>query len=273
MKQRSVFHTKFPLKRLSGFLLLLAAAFFGLALKGYTYLALAFLVLSLLCFAFDLLEVFARKKPESKAPLRLKRILQVCTVLGLCVFLFFEIPVIAGAFGSADREEDPDYLIVLGAGLRGDVPSVTLRDRLRTAADFLKEHPDTIAIVSGGQGPDETISEALAMKRWLVQSGIPEARIVMENRSTSTYENLTFSLAIIESLRTDDEDSSSAGSGEPVIAILSSEYHMYRASLMAGELGLADPQMVPASTSLPFLKTAYFIREAAGLARYRILGY
>lgn len=268
MKHNSTRKRTISRKNFLGLLFLLAAAFFGLALKGYTYLGLAFLVLSVLCFAFELLDIYAKRKPDSKGPLRCKRALQLCTLLGICFFLFFEIPVIAGASGTRNDDEPVDYIIVLGAGLRGETPSVTLQNRLNTAADYLKANPETIAIVSGGQGPDEAISEAQAMKTWLVRLGIPADRIVMEDKSTSTYENLTYSLAIIHSLHT-----GSPSFAEPSLAILSSEYHMHRASLMAEELGLGTPQMVPAKTTLPFLKLAYFIREAAGMARYQILGY
>lgn len=83
---------------------------------------------------------------------------------------------------------------MLGAGLNGDKPSAVLEMRLEKARLYLQEHPQTVVIVSGGQGPTEPVSEAESMKNWLMEKGIPNSRIIMEDKSTTTAENIRYSL-------------------------------------------------------------------------------
>ena len=92
---------------------------------------------------------------------------------------------------------DADYIIVLGSKVNGTKPSYSLQYRIDKAAEYLKSHEKTIAIVSGGQGKGEDISEALAMKQGLIKQNIAEDRIIMEDKSTSTDENITFSKPLI----------------------------------------------------------------------------
>ena len=92
---------------------------------------------------------------------------------------------------------DADYIIVLGSKVNGTKPSYSLQYRIDKATEYLKSHEKTIAIVSGGQGKGEDISEALAMKQGLIKQNIAEDRIIMEDKSTSTDENITFSKPLI----------------------------------------------------------------------------
>ena len=92
---------------------------------------------------------------------------------------------------------DADYIIVLGSKVNGTKPSYSLQYRIDKAPEYLKSHEKTIAIVSGGQGKGEDISEALAMKQGLIKQNIAEDRIIMEDKSTSTDENITFSKPLI----------------------------------------------------------------------------
>lgn len=94
--------------------------------------------------------------------------------------------------------ESCDYVVVLGAKVRDSGPSASLWDRIYGARDYLEAHPDVIAIVSGGQGPDEPMSEAQAIYDELVKLGIDENRIWLEDKATSTWENLNFTLELIE---------------------------------------------------------------------------
>ena len=88
---------------------------------------------------------------------------------------------------------------MLGAAVYGDRPSLTLVRRLEGSLDYLRRYPDSVAIVSGGMGKGENITEAEAMRDWLISNGISEDRVLMENRATSTQENLSFSFDIIRS--------------------------------------------------------------------------
>ena len=153
-------------------------------------------------------------------------------------------------------------MVVLGAKVRSTGPSVSLWDRIYGARDYLEAHEDVIAVVSGGQGPDEPMTEARAMYDALVDLGIPPERIWLEEDATSTWENITFSLDLIEA---------TTGTRPEKIGVLSSEYHLFRASLLAKKCGV-DFVGIPAETSRFSQKVNHFMREIAGVWHYLILG-
>ena len=126
-------------------------------------------------------------------------------------------------------KSDFDYVIILGAGLiDGEKVSKLLSDRLDKAIDVYRKDPSpTKLIPSGGKGSDEKISEAEAMKRYLLEKGIPEEDIILEDRSTTTYENLTNSKQLIE-----------AREGRKKTALVSNNYHVYRALRYCRKIGL-----------------------------------
>ena len=138
--------------------------------------------------------------------------------------------------------------VVLGCRVYGERASLSLVERLEAACEYLEEHPDAVCVVSGGQGPGETISEAECMYRWLVRNGIDASRIYKEDRSTSTEENIAFSKEVIEE-----------NALNPNIAIVTSEYHSYRAGVIAEKqemsYGTASGQ-----TAIWLLPT-YYVRE------------
>ena len=156
-------------------------------------------------------------------------------------------------------EEACNYLIVLGAGVNGTVPSLSLRERLDAAYDYLQEYPHTICVVSGGQGSGEDITEAECMYRYLTGKGIAPERIVQEDQATSTQENLVYSLELINPEATQS------------VGILSSEYHLFRAGLLAKECGITTLG-IPARTSWVALRINNYLREVAGVWHYLILG-
>lgn len=143
-------------------------------------------------------------------------------------------------------------VVVLGCRAYGSRPSIMLASRLDAAYEYLTEHPDAICIVSGGQGPDESMPEAECMYLYLTEKGIAPERIYQENRSTSTRENLLFSQEIIE-----------AEGLNPEIAIVTNEYHEYRAGMVADALEM-EYSAVPARTPL-WLFPTYYIRELYGI--------
>lgn len=119
-----------------------------------------------------------------------------------------------------------DYLIVLGARVKGDMMTKALLFRVEAALEYLRENPNTKVIASGGQGPGEDITEAEAMRRYFVANGIDEDRILLEDRSTTTFENLSFSRELV------GEDAS--------VAIVSNDFHVYRASIIGKRLDFAE---------------------------------
>lgn len=143
-------------------------------------------------------------------------------------------------------------LVVLGCKTYGDRPSIMLASRLDAAYEYLVAHPEAVCVVSGGQGADEPISEGAFMYQYLVNRGIAPERIYAEVESTSTRENLLFSKAIIEQEGLN-----------PRIAIVTNEYHEYRAFMIAAALGL-EHSAVPARTPW-WLFPTYYIRELYGI--------
>mgnify|MGYP002282949015 CR=1 FL=1 len=139
-----------------------------------------------------------------------------------------------------------------------DPSSRAMRDRTDAAAAYLSAHPDVICIVSGGQGPGEKITEAACMRRLLLDAGIPGTRIWLEPKASDTAENLANSLALIEA---------QTGTRPDRLGIVSSEYHLRRAQLVASRQG-CQGVAIAAPTSLVFMQVNYFIREAFGLWYY-----
>ena len=148
----------------------------------------------------------------------------------ISLFLLIGIAIVYAVFlqtkiyqySHQEPPQEADYLIVLGARVKGEVPSLSLQYRIDAAAAYLLENKQTIAIASGGQGPDEDISEALAIQRGLIKLGIDESRILLEDRSTSTYENIMYSKELISDV---------SGTG----IVVSNGFHLYGAVLMADD--------------------------------------
>ncbi len=189
----------------------------------------------------------------------IKRGVCILTAAGLVYLAAVEVPIIGASSGDGGREYD--YIIVLGAAVHGDTPSLALVERLRAAADYMTEHPDTVAVVSGGQGSDENMSEAAAMYEWLTHNGIDGSRIISEDKSGSTLENLENSFDIIRS-HGGDPDS---------CAVVTSEYHIYRAKLLAQSLGVSIGAVAAHTTYVPIMIN-YFLREAFGVTYQWIFG-
>lgn len=160
----------------------------------------------------------------------------------------------------SNRPDKPNLIVVLGCQVNGERPSKMLRLRLDAAYDALTEFPDVPCVVTGGKGTGENISEAECMKRYLVEKGIDESRIITEDRSTSTYENVRFTFELTDSL----------GFGRD-ITIVTDGYHQYRASLIAKEQDAGEITAISADTELHFLPT-YWVREWLGITHYYLFG-
>ena len=158
-----------------------------------------------------------------------KKFIHIIIASGLALLLSFgSFLAIYGSRDTADYSEQT--VIVLGCGIRGERVSVGLAKRLNKAAEYHEKNPDAMIIVSGGQGPQEDISEALAMKRYLVDKGIAEDKIIMEDRSTSTITNFRYSREIMEEM----------GLSLSSVVFVTNGYHVYRAASYAKDEGFTD---------------------------------
>ena len=182
-----------------------------------------------------------------------------CVVVAALLILF---AVVSGLMAKAAHREVPEdaTLVVLGAALRGEQPSRLLRGRLDAAADYLLAHPKAVCVVTGGQGPDEVCTEASVMQRYLVEKGVEPERIYMEEQATSTFENVKFSKEIIENNQLNEN-----------IAMVTQEFHQYRAQQFAKKAGFTDVGAVTARTPWNLLPS-YWIRDFAGICHMVLLG-
>lgn len=228
------------------------------AVHGHEFLGLICLCLSALSVCYILLGIL--KQHRRMVAKMLRTVLSTILCIGILIFAVTEIIVLRASTG--DPEESCKYIIVLGARVQDFSPSISLSERIDAAYDYLTAHPDTTAILSGGQGEDEGISEAQCMFTELTAMGIAEDRLWLEDQSTSTWENLNFSLKIIED---------KTGARPEKAGILSSEYHLYRAGLFAKDCGF-EAVGIPAKTQRFTIRLNYFLREVAGVWHYLILG-
>ena len=154
-------------------------------------------------------------------------IFSMTVIYGSMAFLIFMIYVLF--LHIVPRKKDFDYIIIHGSGLLdGDRVPRLLADRIDKAIDIYKKAPNTPKLIpSGGQGSDEAIPEAEAMKKYLLEKGIPEEDIIVEDKSETTYENLSYSKKIID-----------AREGRKYIALVTSNYHVYRALRYCRKIGL-----------------------------------
>ena len=240
--------------------LIIAAVLVAIALMAAFIPGFQFTVTVCLAFASCMVLMYYLQKFPTPLTTGIFRILWAVLIVGM-----FAASVTLGfIIRAAHPAQIPacDYIVVLGAGVKGTVPSMSLQERIDATYDYLTANPDTTAILSGGQGKGEEITEAACMYRELTQMGIDGSRLLLEEHSTSTIENLTFSMDVIEA---------QTGTRPQTIGIISSEYHIFRAKLFAKHLGL-DPVGIPAKISWFPLCLNYYPREVIAVWKYYLLG-
>lgn len=185
------------------------------------------------------------------------------SVLGVFIaagLIFSGIMSVQMARAIADTPETPETVVVLGCKVRGTKPSAMLTRRLEAALDYLNENPSVSCVVAGGQGAGEDIPEGQAMKAWLVEHGVAEERILVEDQSGDTQENLRNTAAILEEHGLDRE-----------IVIVTDGFHQYRAHLLAEKAGL-EASAYSAYTNPLYIPT-YWVREWMALFQLLVLGH
>ena len=148
-----------------------------------------------------------------------------------------------------------------GAGLKGDQPGVTLRKRLDTTVEYMETLPDSVCIVSGGQGADEVLPEAVVMKNYLCSRGIDESRIYIEDKSSNTLENIKNSYDIIEK-----ENLNAEG-----IVSISNAFHIPRIELIFSRLGI-EIEFVLAPDPNPYSMFSVLVREYMSYGKLLLFG-
>lgn len=183
----------------------------------------------------------------------------VSVLITLCIILSL-IVSIAMVFKMNNHPTEPYNVIVLGCKVKGTKPSLMLKRRLDTAYQYLLENDEAVVIVSGGKGDDEQISEAECMKDYLTNRGISKDRIIMEDKSTSTYENFKYSKMLLQE----------QGLPTDTITVVTDGYHQLRASMIAKKLNFKT-YSISAKTSWYLIPT-YFVREWFGVTYQFLFG-
>ena len=250
------------------FLTTLSVIFSGLSgyllYKGFPYMhIIAYLVFgcSFLVVTYQGIGLLGAYKKHAKLARFLKRCYMICFAIGIICFFILQGLIISGARTDA---EQVDCIIILGAGLRNNAPSLILRQRLDATLDYINEYGDIPVIVTGGLGPGESITEAEAKLRYLKARGVDESLIFKEEKSTNTRENIAFAIAVMEENGLDIANSK--------IAIVTSEFHLYRAKLIAERAGLDGVAGIAAKTRYFHFLLLYSFREAFSLASEFIRG-
>ena len=191
-----------------------------------------------------------------KLPKILRTLLLIAICAGILVLAVCEGFVLRGF--SSRAPAGLDYLIVLGAQVREDGPSAVLKYRLDAAAQYLQENNSTICIVTGGKGAAEPFPEGQGMKDYLVKAGIPEDRIIVEDRALNTVQNIQYSMALMSS-------------PNAPTAIVTNNFHVTRGLALARGQGLTDVYAIAAPSDPLFLPNN-MLREFFGLTKDFLLG-
>lgn len=242
------------MKKKSFVFVFLAAA---LAMLGMGYRPVRALCL---CLAALLLVPVTLEVLKKRGKKRAYRALLCLFCVAITVFLALEFQITG--YDETDTETPVSAVVILGAGVNGTEPSLSLAVRLAAALDYLGDKPEIPIVVTGGQGGGEDITEAQCMADWLTAHGVAENRIYLEEQATNTRENIEFSMDVLERIGIDTTGS---------IAVVTADYHLYRAHLYWG-----IPWMVPVAAKMPAsywpLTLNYYIREAFAVAKLLVFG-
>ncbi len=223
----------------------------NLGLFAIILLAVLFFILS---FCQNRIINFISKNKRKKS---FKISAAVLTAVLLLIISLITVETVCMKKACESVPESNSTVIVLGCRVKNGRPSLMLRDRLNAAYEYLEKNPDSICIVSGGKGADESISEAECMYKYLVDKGIDKKRLIKEDKSKTTYENFEFSAKIIK-------EKSLSNS----VAVVTNDFHEYRASLLAKKLSL-DFGSVPSKT-VYYMYPVNYVRELFGILYFWI---
>ena len=225
---------------------------FGVVLPG---------IMGVCCWLYALKLILLEEPVIKNGGLRTAATLIV--IASLVFFVVIEtLIIIDPIIHDSDNAGDVDTVIVLGCGIWPDGrPTLSLSSRLDRALSYYKKNPHVDIIVSGGQGPNEPFPEALAMKKYLMERGVPEEKILVEDKSTSTRENFEFSRALI-----DRPENASIK-----IVFVTNEFHVFRSRILAKRFGF-EAYALSAPTPKVVLFNSY-LREFFAFVKSMLVDY
>jgi len=207
----------------------------------------------------------------------------VVTVLSTMAFIFIVVEIMMGFSSFSFRSESVNYVIVLGAQVRGNSISRSLEYRLEKAVEYAAYHPNTVFVLSGGQGEGEGMTEASAMYRYMKNHGVPDYQLLLEESSHSTYENMVYSRMLImerEKLRRATLRAAMAEYGYLFppddeimirVGILTSNFHELRAKGIARRVGITNVSGISAKSD-PVLFAHFCVRECFAILKDKFMG-
>ena len=191
---------------------------------------------------------------------RYQRWIRVLLVLVAAGVLCFAALFGAVIYGSYDHiQGEPQVMVILGCQVKNDGPSQLLRDRLDEALSYLDDHPDLTVVVSGGQGPDEPSTEARAMADYLMEEGVEEDQILLEDQSHNTVQNFRYTAQLLEDQGYDLENTQ--------VLVVSNGFHLTRARMLAERTGFEEVSTLAAPSSHLPSRLKMYIREPLALAK------
>lgn len=226
---------------------------YGISILNVNSGTLFYLIWFLISAFFIIIDLLIYFKVFEKYKVFKKIFIWVCSI-GICIFLVILSLIISKM--NVKPVKNLDYIIILGAQVKESGPSVVLRYRLDRAVSYLKENDNTLVIVSGGQGANEPATEASVMKEYLINKGINEDRIIIEDKSNTTKENLINSKKII--------------GNDKSIGIVTNNFHMYRALLIGKKYGV-NAVGIPSKSNSYYLPNN-LLREVFAYIKFIILG-
>jgi uncharacterized SAM-binding protein YcdF (DUF218 family) len=201
---------------------------------------------------------FMLPKMQKGFLLFLKWLIALCYAVAIGIFLVCGFLMIRSA--SEGDHVEADAIIVLGAAVHGDKVTWVLENRLNTAMEYLETHPNAICVVSGGQGAGESVTEASAMKKYMVERNVDPGRVFTEEKAKNTKENFEYSKVII-----DEKLGNNAR-----IAFVTTNFHVFRAGQVARAQGV-NAVGIPAE-DVWYLRLNNFLRECVGICVYALRG-
>ena len=240
---------------MSGILIIIYVIFLSLLWKRYVFNF--FIGIITLLFIIAVIKSEKIIKIARKFPKWIRISCKVIFCVVAASFLIVEGIILSNMRGKASVNE-AEYLVILGCQVNGSLASLPLLRRGYNAVNYMKRHENLKTVITGGQGPRENITEAEAMRRLLAENGIGEERILIEDKSRSTIENLKFANELYSLL-------------DKNIVIVTSDYHMFRSLSIAKKLGYQNVAGLAATSQLSVLP-AYLLREYAAVMYYVLSG-